>query len=108
MSKSFSPAEQNYDTHDKELLAIVAALQEWRLHLEGTEKRILILTDHRNLEYWKTARNFNRQHARWYLLLASFHFDIQYRPGKQSEKPDALSRRVDHKNGSSNDGQHML
>ena len=38
MSKSFSPAEQNYDTHNKELFAIVAALQEWRLHLEGAEK----------------------------------------------------------------------
>lgn len=55
LSKSFSPAERNYDTHDKELLAIVTALQEWRLYLEGAELRILVLTDHRNLEYWKTA-----------------------------------------------------
>ena len=39
----------------------------------------------------------DRKHARWYRLLVSYNFQIVYRPGKQSEKPDALSRRVDHK-----------
>ncbi|CCO36973.1 Retrotransposable element Tf2 155 kDa protein type 2 [Rhizoctonia solani AG-1 IB] len=33
---------------------------------------------------------------RWHLILASYNFVIAYRPGKQSQKPDALSRRVDH------------
>ncbi|KAF8759761.1 hypothetical protein RHS01_02203 [Rhizoctonia solani] len=35
MSASFSPAELNYDTHDKELLAIICAFEHWRIFLEG-------------------------------------------------------------------------
>ncbi|KAF8749889.1 K02A2.6-like [Rhizoctonia solani] len=81
MSKSFSGAEANYDTHDKELLAIIKALEEWRIFLEATDK---------------PARTFNRRHARWRIFLSNFNFEIHYRPGKQSGKPDALSRRADY------------
>ncbi|CEL53421.1 Retrotransposable element Tf2 155 kDa protein type 1 OS=Schizosaccharomyces pombe (strain 972 / ATCC 24843) GN=Tf2-1 PE=4 SV=1 [Rhizoctonia solani AG-1 IB] len=96
LSESFKGAEQNYDTHDKELLAIIRSFEHWRIYLEGTILPITVFTDHRNLEYWKESRTFNRRHARWHLLLAGFHFQIMYRPGKQSTKPDALSRRADH------------
>jgi hypothetical protein len=96
MSQSFSGAEHNYDTHDKELLAIIKALEFWRIFLEGTEIPITVFTNHRNLEYWQGSRPFNRRHARWHLLLANHNFRIHYRPGKQSGKPDALSRRPDH------------
>ncbi|QRW23800.1 Retrotransposable element Tf2 protein [Rhizoctonia solani] len=51
-----------------------------------------------NLEYWKESRTFNRRHAQWHLLLAGYNFQIVYRPGKQSGKPDALSQRSDHAN----------
>ncbi|QRW23071.1 Retrotransposable element Tf2 protein [Rhizoctonia solani] len=59
MSKSFSGAEANYDTHNKELLAIIKALEEWRIFLEATDKPIQVFTDHRNLEYWMQAQTFN-------------------------------------------------
>ncbi|KAF8757873.1 hypothetical protein RHS01_03448 [Rhizoctonia solani] len=52
--------------------------------------------DHCNLEYWKESRTFNQRHAQWHLLLAGYNFQIVYRPGKQSGKPDALSQRADH------------
>jgi transposase InsO family protein len=96
MSESFSPAERNYDTHDKELLAIIRSFENWRIYLEGTKDPVTVFTDHRNLEYWKTAHNFNCLHACWHLILATYKFIIAYRPGKQSEKPDALSRRADY------------
>ncbi|KAF8749312.1 hypothetical protein RHS01_10171 [Rhizoctonia solani] len=96
LSESFKGAEQNYDTHDKELLAIIRSFEYWRIFLEGTLHPITVFTDHRNLEYWKESRTFNRRHARWHLLLAGYNFQIIYRPGKQSGKPDALSRRSDH------------
>ncbi|KAF8751627.1 hypothetical protein RHS01_08519 [Rhizoctonia solani] len=96
MSKSFSGAEANYDTHDKELLAIIKALEEWRIFLEATEKPIQVFTDHRNLEYWMHARTFNRRHARWRIFLSDFNFEIHYCPGKQSGKPDALLRQSDY------------
>ncbi|CCO36389.1 Retrotransposable element Tf2 155 kDa protein type 1 [Rhizoctonia solani AG-1 IB] len=94
--ESFKGAKQNYDTHDKELLAIIRSFEHWRIYLEGTILLITVFTNHCNLEYWKESRTFNRRHARWHLLLAGFHFQIMYRPGKQSTKPDALSRRANH------------
>ncbi|KAF8749425.1 hypothetical protein RHS01_10104 [Rhizoctonia solani] len=96
LSESFKGAEQNYDTHDKELLAIIRSFEYWRIFLEGTLHPVTVFTDHCNLEYWKESRTFNRRHARWHLLLAGYNFHIVYRPGKQSGKPDALSRRSDH------------
>ncbi|KAF8748003.1 hypothetical protein RHS01_11140 [Rhizoctonia solani] len=96
LSKSFKGAKQNYDTHDKELLAIIRSFEYWRIFLEGTAHPVTVFTDHRNLEYWKESRTFNRRHARWHLLLAGYNFHIVYRPGKQSSKPDALSQRSDH------------
>ncbi|KAF8669629.1 Reverse transcriptase (RNA-dependent DNA polymerase) [Rhizoctonia solani] len=96
MSASFSPAELNYDTHDKELLAIICAFEHWRIFLEGTEQPITVFTDHKNLEYWKSARTFNRHHVHWHLMLASCNFVIAYWPGNHLQKPDALSRQPDH------------
>ncbi|QRW26433.1 Reverse transcriptase (RNA-dependent DNA polymerase) [Rhizoctonia solani] len=51
MSKSFSGAKANYDMHNKELLAIIKALEEWRIFLEATDRPIQVFTDHWNLEY---------------------------------------------------------
>ncbi|KAF8759701.1 hypothetical protein RHS01_02244 [Rhizoctonia solani] len=98
LSESFKGAEQNYDTHDKELLAIIRSFEYWRIFLEGTAHPITVFTDHCNLEYWKESRTFNQRHARWHLLLAGYNFQIVYCPGKQSGKPDALSRQSDHAN----------
>uniref|UniRef100_A0A183CQC9 RNA-directed DNA polymerase n=1 Tax=Globodera pallida TaxID=36090 RepID=A0A183CQC9_GLOPA len=61
LSKSLSPAERNYDIFDKELLAIIRAFKEWRHLLEGSEKPIQVLTDHKNLEYFAKAKELNRR-----------------------------------------------
>lgn len=53
MSKSFTGAKTNYNTNDKELLAIIKALEELQFLLEGTEVPITVFMDHRNLEYWQ-------------------------------------------------------
>ncbi|KAF8754069.1 hypothetical protein RHS01_06477 [Rhizoctonia solani] len=96
LSESFKGAKQNYNTHNKELLAIIRSFEYWRIFLEGTWHPITVFTNHRNLEYWKESRTFNQRHAQWHLLLASYNFQIVYRPGKQLGKPDALSRQADH------------
>ena len=69
ISKSLSPVEQNYEIHDKEMLAIMRALEEWRHLVEGAEHRCEIWTDHKNLQYFMTAKKLNRRQARWSLLL---------------------------------------
>ena len=52
MSKSLSEVEWNYEIHDKEMLAIIRAMEEWRHFLEGSELRFEVWTDHKNLEYF--------------------------------------------------------
>ena len=49
MSKSFIPAQINYDVHDKEILAIVKAFQEWKHLLISSPQTIIVYTDHANL-----------------------------------------------------------
>ncbi|CAJ0923136.1 unnamed protein product [Ranitomeya imitator] len=51
LSKRLSPAEKNYDVGNKELLAIIAAFKEWRHLLQGASQPIVVLMDHRNLEF---------------------------------------------------------
>lgn len=46
--------ELNYNTHDKELLAIFEAFKTWHKYLEGSTFPVKILTDHKNLEYFST------------------------------------------------------
>jgi transposase InsO family protein/predicted aspartyl protease len=99
MSKSLNDTERNYDIHDKELLAIMRALDEWRHYLIGAQTPVEIWTDHKNIEYFRTARKLNRRQARWSLELAEYNFTIIHKPGKTHLKPDILSRRPDHKRG---------
>jgi hypothetical protein len=94
-SKKLSPAEQNYDVGDRELLAIVKALKAWRHWFEGAKQPFLIWTDHHNLEYIRAARRLNPRQARWALFFTRFVFTLSYRPGSQNVKADALSRMYD-------------
>ena len=51
-SKRLSVVEQNYEIHDKEMLAIIHALEEWGHFLEGAKHCVDVWTDHKNLEYF--------------------------------------------------------
>ena len=95
-SRKFTAAEVNYEIYDKELLAIIAAFEQWRHYLLGAQQRITVFTDHRNLLHYTTTRKLNRRQARWSLFLADFDFEIKFRPGKLQGKPDALSRRAEY------------
>jgi hypothetical protein len=91
-SRRLKDPELNYDIHDEKLLAIVEALKKWDTWCQSTAHTISILTDHKNLEYWKTKRDLNLRQARWGERLANYDFVITYRPGKLAGKPDILSR----------------
>jgi transposase InsO family protein len=92
-SKKHSITECNYEIYDKELLAIVRCFEEWRPELEGTPSPVAVITDHKNLEYFMSTKLLNRRQARWSEFLSRFNFKIQYRPGREGGKPDALTRR---------------
>lgn len=68
LSHRLTPPERNYDIGDRELLAVKLALEEWRHWLEGSKVPFLVWTDHKNLEYIRTAKRLNSRQARWSLL----------------------------------------
>ena len=90
-SCSFNPTELNYDTHDKELLAIFEAFKHWRQYLEGSRTLIDMVAGHKNLDYFSTTKLLTHQQAHWSEYLSQFNF-ICLCPGKLEAKPDALTR----------------
>ena len=52
-------AERNYEIHDREMLAIVEALEDWRQYLLGAKHRVEVWTDHLNLTYFRQANKLN-------------------------------------------------
>ena len=94
-SKKVSSPELNYDVHDKELLAIVDAFEEWQAYLEGSRHPIMVYSDHKNLSYFTTTKKLNQKQVGWAKLLASYNFQIHYQKGSKNRRTDALSRRSD-------------
>ncbi|ESK81008.1 retrotransposon nucleocapsid protein [Moniliophthora roreri MCA 2997] len=95
LSRTLTGAELNYDTHDKELLAIFEAFKSWRHYLEGAANPINVVTDHKNLEYFSTTKILTRRQVRWSEYSSAFNMVICFRPGRLGAKPDALTRRWD-------------
>ena len=89
-SHKMSQAEQNYDIHNKELLAVVNTLKHWRVYTESSSE-LTILTDHKNLTMFTTTKKLNRQQVREAELLGQHKFKILYTPGQDNRKADALS-----------------
>ena len=94
-SKKLSPAEANYDTREKEFLALVDACSYWRHYLHGA--RFTLLSDHDSLKYHKSMPNLSGRLARWVEKMAEFDYDIAHIPGVKNVVADALSRRADLK-----------
>jgi len=100
MSHKMSDAETRYPTHDKEMLAIVNMLGEWRTYLQGRQPfTIRIMTDHNSLQYFMTQPSLSARQSRWLDKLADFDFKIEYIRGPTNVVADALSRRADHTAG---------
>ena len=106
MSDSMSPPERNYEIYDKELLAIVCALKKWRKQLLSTDEDFEVWTDHKNLQYFQKPQNISRRVARWIGDLAEYHFTLHHMEGTKNKVADALSRRPDHDDGST-DNQNI-
>jgi hypothetical protein len=93
-SRKFTGPEERYDVHDKELMAVVDALKHWEIYVHSCST-CTVLTDHKNLTHFTTSKVLNRRQVRWAEMLGSMKFKIEYRPGRENGRADALSRRTD-------------
>ena len=90
LSKKFSLAQHSYCTYEQEMLAILEGLLHWEDKLLGHE--IIIITDHRTLEFFNTQRTMLLRQVRWYEYLSRFNYTIQYIEGVKNIIADVLSR----------------
>ncbi|KAL6329719.1 hypothetical protein AAG906_035367 [Vitis piasezkii] len=81
----------NYPTYDKELYALVRALETWQHYL--WTKEFFIHTDHESLKHLKGQGKLNRRHAKWVEFIETFPYVIKYKQVKENIVDDALSRR---------------
>ena len=89
-SKTLNEAQRNCTTTEKELLAVVYALDKFRSYLVGFD--IVTFTDHSTLKYLLTKQNAKARLIRWVLLLQEFNLQIKYKKGVENVVADHLSR----------------
>jgi len=59
-SRKLTPVEQNYDIHNKELLAIMDVFKNWRHYLQRARHEVSVITDHKNLTLFTTTKALNK------------------------------------------------
>ncbi|CAN6547337.1 unnamed protein product [Malus baccata var. baccata] len=91
-SRTLNDAQLNYSTTEKELLAVVFALDKFRSYLIGT--KVIVFTDHAALKYLFTKKEAKPRLIRWMLLLQEFDIEIRDKKGCENVVDDHLSRLV--------------
>ncbi|CAN6679399.1 unnamed protein product [Malus baccata var. baccata] len=91
-SRTLNDAQLNYSTTEKELLAVVFALDKFRSYLIGT--KVIVFTDHVALKYLFTKKEAKPRLIRWMLLLQEFDIEIRDKKGCENVVADHLSRLV--------------
>ncbi|XP_052623609.1 uncharacterized protein LOC128128892, partial [Lactuca sativa] len=89
-SRTLDNAQSNYSTTEKELLAIVFALEKFRQYLLGT--KVIVYSDHAALKYLMTKKDAKPRLIRWILLLQEFDLEIRDKSGCENLVADHLSR----------------
>jgi hypothetical protein len=75
-SATLNDAKRNYDIYDLKLLAIVKALENWRVYLAGSPHKVIVFTDHMNLQYWHDSHKISQRVARQVLHLVEYNIEL--------------------------------
>ena len=88
-SRSLTKSEHNYSVIQKECLAAVYAMKQFRHYLLGCKFKLF--TDHAPFQ-WLSAQKMNGLLCHWALAIQEYDFQIYYRKGSLNSNADALSR----------------
>jgi hypothetical protein len=94
-SKQLSKRNLGKPIYEKEMLAILHAVELWCPYLLG--QRFQIKTDHQNLKYFLEQRIFFQEQQKWVTKLFGYDYEIIYKKGKDNVVADALSRKYEDK-----------
>jgi hypothetical protein len=89
-SKTLNDAQLNYSTTEKELLAVVFALDKFRSNVLGS--KVIIYSDHVALKYIFSKKDAKSCLIQWILLLQEFDIEIWDKNGSKNMVADHLSR----------------
>ena len=89
-SRKLQPRERRYGATELEGLAVVAAVNHFDTYL--VTHLFNIETDYRALMFLNSAKHNNGRLARWAIQLQPYTFHIHYRPGRENDNADVLSR----------------
>jgi hypothetical protein len=81
--------EQRYTTCEKELLAIVYALQSFRIYIYG--HKVTLFTDNKALSFLHRCVITSNTVARWVLEIQVYDLEIRHIRGVQNHLADILS-----------------
>ena len=90
-SRKLTKTERHYSTYDKEMLAIMHALEKFRQYLVCG--RFNIKTDHNSLRFFMNQKDLNDRQQKWVSKIQAYNFDIEYVKGTHNVVADALSRK---------------
>ena len=90
-STTISKRNQRKSMYDRELMAVVKAVQKWRHYLLGNH--FIIKIDQKCLKFLTDQRMLGEEQYKWISKMAGYDFEIQYKLGKENSVVDALSRR---------------
>ena len=89
-STALQESQKNWSATTKEAFALIAAIRHWYVYLSG--KHFILKSDHNPLTFLRKQKDPRGKFSRWITELEEFDYTIQYIPGKENTKADALSR----------------